>query len=260
MACVVNQISDKINGSILAIESLNSEAPIPLYHQLFASIRDKIISGEIATGEKLPSEKYFIETLGVSRITVKRAMDELSKSGLVSRKRGRGTIVMTNTDLQFSSGLNDYVNNVARLRKNTRAEILDRDIVTPPEKVRKNLKLKQGQKAERIRHRLYSRNEPISLVETFLPVGLTDDMSLIELEQEPVLTLLIKQGVKIAKTEQRIFASAATHEQAKLLDAKKGAPLLAIRAIMITKDGDPVEDIYAWYHPERYQYQMTLSH
>lgn len=247
-------------ASIMGIESLTPGGPIPLYHQLFEALKEKIISGKISTGERLPSEKHFIETLGVSRITVKRAMDELAKSGLVSRKRGRGTIVMTNTDLQFSSGMNDYINNVVRLRKNTKAEILDQETVTPPDNVRKNLKLKDGEKADRIRHRLYSQNEPISLVETYFPAGLTKNLSRTDLLREPVLTLLLKQGIQIAKTEQRIFASAANPEQAELLKTDEGAPLLAIRAIMLTRDGEPIEDIYAWYHPERYQYQMTLSH
>jgi len=243
----------------LALTPLNPSLPAPLYHQLHRAIRAKIISGMVPTGSKLPSEKYFIEKLGISRITVKRALDELAKSGLVSRKRGRGTIVMTNTDLNFSTGMNDYVKNVAKLRENTNAKILSRKTVRPPENVRQRLDLKASDKAEKIEHTLTRNGEAISFVTTFLPLELTNSLTTEDLEREPLLTLLNQNGIGIVRAEQRIFASAATQKEADVFDVSVGAPLLKIRCLMIDSFDRAVEFIDAVYHPDRYQYRMTLT-
>ncbi len=243
----------------LALPRPDPKLPTPLYHQLYAAISEKIISGDLPTGSKLPSEKQFINKFGVSRITIKRALDELAKSGLVARKRGRGTIVITNTDLNFQDGMSDYVKNVARLRDNTKAEITERRNVAASELVAKNLKVGTGATVERVAHILSSNNKPISYVVTYLPLGMTGDLTPEDLIREPLLTLLLKQGVRIDRAEQKITACAAGVEEAEFLQVALGTPLLKIRCIMVDKDGIPVEDIYAWYNPELYQYQMTLS-
>ena len=94
---------------------------------------------------------------------------------------------------------------------------------------------------------------------TYLPLGLTGELSDGDLVREPLLTLLLKRGVRINKAEQKITASAAEPEEAGFLNVSEGTPLLKIRCVMSDVDGLPVEDIYAWYNPDRYQYQMTLS-
>ena len=72
---------------------INHSSPIPLYYQLREQIRDNILSGKWEYGKELPSELRICETLGLSRATVKQAMDELVREGLITRKRGKGTFV-----------------------------------------------------------------------------------------------------------------------------------------------------------------------
>ena len=66
----------------------------PLYHQIYLIMRQRIADGEFGTGGTLPSEQELAEYHGVSRITAKRALDELANDGLVVRERGRGTRVV----------------------------------------------------------------------------------------------------------------------------------------------------------------------
>ncbi|MCX4372046.1 MAG: GntR family transcriptional regulator [Dysosmobacter sp.] len=72
---------------------VNHNSPVPLYYQLREQIRDNILSGKWEYGKELPSELRLCETLGLSRATVKQAMDELVREGLIERKRGKGTFV-----------------------------------------------------------------------------------------------------------------------------------------------------------------------
>ena len=72
--------------------TLNPTSPTPLYHQLYTVLRERIVRGDFAPSQTLPGEQELAKLFDVSRITVKRALNELAASGLVSRHRGRGTI------------------------------------------------------------------------------------------------------------------------------------------------------------------------
>ena len=65
----------------------------PLYHQIYLVLRDKIVDGVFGANDIVPGEQEVVRQFGVSRITAKRALDELAASGLVVRERGRGTRV-----------------------------------------------------------------------------------------------------------------------------------------------------------------------
>jgi len=247
------------DDSELILPSLDPHSPVPLYHQLYKELSHQIKVGALPVGSKVPSELKIANQLDVSRITVKRALNELAKVGLVSRKRGRGTIVMCNTDLTFDGGANDYAKNVAGLRTNTDAEILERGEVQANERVAGNLKIDLGTHVERITHRLSLDGKALSYVEVYVPHNLAKGFSSRELRKEPLMALLIKSGISIKRAEQKILAVAATPEQAKILSVETNSPLLKIHCIMFDESDRPIEDIYAWYHPDRYQYQMSLT-
>lgn len=243
----------------LDIGTIDASLPVPLYHQIYMRLSDKIRSGEVSTGSIIPGENQLAETFNVSRITAKRALNELANAGLVSRRRGRGTVVIANTDLNFRETIGDYVENVARLRRNTDAEIMGREDIQADEFIAKRLQIPAGNLVEKITHRLSLKNSILSYVETYIPDDLAREFSQTDLTNEPLLTLLIKSGIDIRRAEQRLFAVAATPHIAKVMDVEIGAPLLKIHCVMVDANDQPIEDIYAWYHSDRYQYQMTLS-
>ena len=252
------------NGSdkqldIMSIAPLNPKLPIPLYHQLFSAIQTKIQSGDLPTGSKIPGEIQLAEHLNISRITVKRALNELAQSGLVARQRGRGTIVTANTDLNFNDTGRDYVKNVVKLRNITQATILGREVLEAPTDVKTSLSISQGALVEKITHTLSLENEVLSYVETYLPQDLTKDVTDADLLKEPLLTLLARHKIITKRAEQVILPVSADETVANALNAKIGRPLLKIHCVMYDLEDRPIQDISAWYHPDRYKYQMTLD-
>jgi len=239
--------------------TVDPKLAIPLYHQIYMRISEKIRDGALPTGSKVPSEHDLAKALNVSRITVKRALNDLADAGLVSRRRGRGTIVIANTDLNFHESLSDYVENVARLRKNTNAQILSREKVLASQRVSEKLKITNNAPVEKITHSLSLEDSVLSYVETYIPHGLTDNFSDEDLKTEPILTLLLQSNIVIKRAEQKLLAVNATAKIAKIMNVEEGAALLKIHCVMFDENERPVEDIYAWYHTERYEYQMTLS-
>lgn len=242
----------------LRLSPINPDIPIPLYHQIYMAIQQKIQSGDLPTGSKIPGELELARQLDVSRITVKRALNELAHSGLVTRHRGRGTVVTASTDLKFNDLGRDYVKNVEKLRNTTQAKILSRDNVPASNSVSSNLRLADNSLVEKITHTLELHKKTLSYVETFLPVGLTDDLTDSNLRKASLLTLLNRKKITAKRAEQTILPVSANAIVAKALEASEGRPLLKIHCIMFDQNDRPIQDIYAWYHPDRYKYQMTL--
>src|SRR5687768_6670605 len=73
--------------------SVDATSPTPLYHQIFVLLREKIYRGDYKIDSYLPSEQEIVVSFGVSRITAKRALDEIAAAGLAVREQGRGTRV-----------------------------------------------------------------------------------------------------------------------------------------------------------------------
>lgn len=243
----------------LRLSPISPDIPIPLYHQIYTAIQKKIQSGDLPTGSKIPGELDLARQLDVSRITVKRALNELAQSGLVTRHRGRGTIVTASTDLKFNDLGRDYVKNVEKLRNTTQAKILTRQNVVASSSVSTNLHLPDNSLVEKITHTLALDKKTLSYVETFLLIGLTDDLTDSDLREASLLTLLNRKNITAKRAEQTILPVSANAVVAKALDASEGRALLKIHCIMFDQTDRPIQDIYAWYHPDRYQYQMTLD-
>lgn len=75
---------------------IDRKSPIPLYQQLFTLLKQKIVSGTIPVGTKLPGEDEIVDLYNVSRTTVRQAIESLVQEGLVCKQQGRGTFVIAN--------------------------------------------------------------------------------------------------------------------------------------------------------------------
>src|SRR4051812_22501880 len=82
-----------VSPSASLAEGIDRNQPTPLYHQIFVRLRDKINQGDFEEGSLLPGEQEISEIFHVSRITAKRALDEIAAAGLAVRQQGKGTLV-----------------------------------------------------------------------------------------------------------------------------------------------------------------------
>lgn len=91
---------------VKAAGSINANVPTPLYYQLYSLLKSLILDGSIGHSQRLPAEGQLAEMFDVSRITAKRAMDELAQDGLIERRRGRGSHVIFR--FKSASGSNTF--------------------------------------------------------------------------------------------------------------------------------------------------------
>jgi len=255
----INSDIKKEGASKISLPQLNPTSKIPLYHQLFNELSEQIKDGVLPNGCKLPSEQEFVSQLGVSRITVTRAINELAAAGLVTRKRGRGTRVTLNTELEIVGGVDEMVNNVIAMRLSTTAELLSRETMPAPDSIAENLKVTTDTLVEKIKYRLILKGSPLSLNTIYIPKRFSKKLSDEDIEKESVITLLESSGIRVARADQKIQAVISDKFESDALNVKEEVPLLEIHCLMKDRDGTPIQDVTTLFRPEYYRYEMTLT-
>ncbi len=223
-------------------------------------LRERIASGDLPAGRRLPSEPVLAVEQGVSRVTLRRALDRLAEEGLVSRRVGAGTFV-TNGLLSpvVAADLADVFLHLKAMGQNTGLRLLAFAYGPPPEAVAQSLRLHAGERTQRsVRVRLVD-GEPFSYLTTHVPelIGLTYDEA--DLAATPLLDLLERSGIVADRASQTLSASLAGPDVADALQLEVGAPLLSLTRIVLDPAGAGVEHLHALYRPDRFAFHLDLT-
>ena len=240
-------------------EVLDPGSPTPLYHQLYSMLRDCILGGVLKDGSRMPSEKELSTTFKVSRITARRALDDLAAENLVARQRGRGTFVNYHYHPELlNAPLTDALESLEHMGRETRIKVLSLRFVRPPAQIVDEFGI-AGDQALCHMVRLRSNRElPFAYYESWT-LGFDRTTRKQALEKRPRLELLRKSGVKIARAEQTLSAEAALPPAAGALGIVPGKPLLKLIRRSFSEDGQQVDHLSAVYNPDRFQYRMSLT-
>ena len=234
--------------------------PTPLYHQVYLVLRDKILSGVYPFGALLPSEQETSGTFGVSRITAKRALNDLADAEFVIRERGRGTRVVYKAPTPpVHASVEGLLENLLTMGLKTGVELLAFDYIPADAEVSRTLQCERNcavQRAVRVRQ---LEGEAFSYLTTYVPEDIGRSYTRNDLASLPLLTLLERSGVVVSRAEQTISATLADAKVSAALDLELGAPLISIHRVVYDQNERPVEFITALYRPDRYQYRMMLS-
>lgn len=243
----------------LSFQPVSEESLMPLYHQIYLALREKIYQEVFPHGTALPSEAQICGIFGVSRITAKRALDELAAAGLVVRRRGAGTRVAYQAPSRpVQTPVEELLENLTAMGRKTELELLEFRYVAAPAEVSRELNCEPGalvQKTVRVRR---MDGKPFSYLTTYVPEHIGRLFSEQDTATTPLLTLLERHGVEIAGAEQTISATGADADAARPLAVDIGAPLLRIARTVMGRDGVPVEHIVGLYRPDRYQFRMQM--
>lgn len=236
---------------------LDASLPTPLYHQIYLVLRENIRSGAISSDSTFPGEQEMAKMFNVSRITVKRALNDLASDGLVSRHRGRGTIVAGGSTIPMVKGSFDtLIESLHIMGLETELELLDVTDVPVDGSVAQHLGVEPGTQVQRAIRRRKLQNEPFSHLVTYVPMEIAKRYSIKDLASTPMLTLLERAGHPALEAEQWITAVSADPLVSAALGVSVGSPLLKIERVMRGAKGEPVQVIHGHYRPDRFQYHV----
>jgi len=232
----------------------------PLYLQIERELRARIDEQELAPGAALPSEEQICEQYGVSRITVRRALDGLIAQGLIVRRHGVGSFVArrdAGMRSHLTGSLQEFLTSAATLR--TRVEKLGRASVSTPAEVRDIFRLGARQEAWLLEAVASLDGEgPVAYLKIWFPPEIGERLRPDELEGlAPVVSMVERRcGLRVVRAEQLVEADHAGREAARHLGLDETAPILSVRRVYYAAEDRPVEIAYARYHPQRYRYAI----
>ncbi|WP_373182349.1 GntR family transcriptional regulator [Halomonas campaniensis] len=230
-------------------------------HRIFLLLKDAILSGRLPPGRKLPGEIKLAEQHGVSRVTVRRAMEALREAGMVDRRPGLGTVVLEQPldATVMTASVSNLLPNMVKMSQASRVRLLEFSYVKPPESVRDSLGLDGGERVQRsIRVRM-ADDKPFSYLVTHVPEYIALHYNEADLSSMPLFALLERSGVRVDHASQTISAILATHEVAEALDVSVGSPLISLTRVVYDEEGRGVEHLDALYRPDRYRIQIDLN-
>src|ERR1700740_668660 len=157
-----------------------------LYSRVETVLAGEIADGDLKVGDQLPTEDSLIARFGVSRITVRRAIQNLVSGGLVEIRRGTGTFVAPPKSTQELTELSGFVEDMHALGRKPTARVMGKDIVTADKTVADQLALNKGERVVRIRRVRQADGIPISFDETYLPLKIGKKIITNNLKTEPI--------------------------------------------------------------------------
>lgn len=248
------------SNSFRTANAINQDSPVPLYYQLQQILLHQIESGEFNPGDPFPSENELEEKYGVSRITVRRALSELTVRGYLSRRAGRRTWVISQKLQTISGKLGGIFEDLAAQGFQVQSQILELDRRVAPRKVVNILQVSERSEVTYFKRLLSVDREPIGLTHFFLkankPIILTRD----ELERGSVFpTLEKKYGIKLRRARQTIEAATPLDEECKLLGIPSSVPVLLFESISCYENGAPASFGKTIYRGDRYRHYVEAT-
>jgi GntR family transcriptional regulator len=232
---------------------------IPLYHQIYLLLRDEILSGQRPFGSAVPTEADLTELHDVSRITARRALDELALHGLVERRRRIGTrVAFREPAAPIEGNIDQAVESLIAFGRGTSVRVLDLGECPADAAVARHLDLEEGAPVLRALRLRLTDNAPLGVIESFVPVALDLPLGRQALMRDPLLELLRRSGHAIGAGSQTISALSADPALATLLETDSRAAIIRIERVVRDTQGRPLLFTSARYRGDRYRLKLDL--
>lgn len=221
----------------------------PKYLEVARRLREAIDQGRYT--EALPPERALAEAFGVSRDSLRKALDLLEEEGLVVRKQGSGTFVAKRAT--FRTHLLGFSEEMRALGLLPETRLLQAEKGPPTPEEAMALALSPGEGVLRLLRLRLADGEPMALERAALPLW-----ALAEVPAGSLYQALEAKGLRPVRALQRLRAVAA-REEARPLEVEPGSPLLHLERVSYLEDGKPIEFVKSWYRADRYELLVELA-
>lgn len=238
---------------------LIKHSPLPLHQQLKATIEDRIATGEWLPGTQVPSERELCEQFKISRITVRQAISKLVTEGRLIRTQGRGTFVAYPRIQQQLTNLTGFTQDMQARGKRPGAKVLQLEAIPAPPTIIRALQLRSGDQVILLKRLRLADGEPLAVETDYLPDALCHGLLQEKLNGRSLYDVLTKNyNIIPTRAEQQLEATACPAAEAKLLDVRRGSPVLHIHRTTFSRDGRPFEMVESFYRGDKYIFHAEL--
>lgn len=230
----------------------------PLYLQLSRRIADEIACGALAPGQGLPPEREMASLTGLSRVTVRKAVQALVLSGQLIQRRGSGTFVAPRVERveQALSMLTSFSEDMARRGKAVRSVWLSRSVHAPAPEEMMVLGLTAQDRVARLERVRMADEVPMAIERASLATSVLPDPTVV---QSSLYEVLARRGLRPSRAVQRISAANLGARDAGLLEVPAGAAALRIERVSYLPTGRVIEFTRSIYRGDAYDFAAELQ-
>jgi DNA-binding GntR family transcriptional regulator len=257
MSVQLRPLLDQGDPVPVTVGHISRDSPVPLYHQVAEHLRELIASGELAEGEHLPNEIDLARSFTLSRPTMRQALDELVRDGLIVRRRGVGTVV---TPHQFRRGarVTSVFEDLVAAGRSPSTTVLSIRPVDGPLEIATALGLRSGERVVALERLRCADGVPLALMRNWLPARY-DFLTSADLTSRGLYQVMRERGDVPRTARKTIGACAATRRPAELLEVRRGAPLLQVRHVARGADGEVLDIGDHLYRADRHTVDIVVE-
>jgi GntR family transcriptional regulator len=252
---------DRSTSDLLRSVPLDRTSPVPLYFQLAQALEAAIIDGRLPPGTRFDNEVQLAEQLGLSRPTMRRAMQYLVDKGVLVRRRGIGTTVVQ-PKVRRPLGLSSLYEDLAATGQRPATAVLSLGVEPAAPVVAQALGLDVDTPVITVVRLRSAAGRPIARMANFLPhtvlPGLAEGLTRTSLETHGLYQVIRTLGIHLHAADQTIGARTATSEEARLLDEPRGAALLTMQRVAYDDRGRTIEYGSHLYAASRYSFELSM--
>jgi GntR family transcriptional regulator len=247
------------NPAQASIAATPSEA-VPLYRQIAAEILAKLTAGELAPGDRVPSEPELAETYGVARMTARKAIESLVLDGKLTRHKGRGTFVAQPKMPYPAPTVFSFTRAMQGLGLEVTTKLLDLHTTEADADLAADLRIREGDEVLHVRRLRLVSGEPVAIHSSYMAKEYLTGLLAADLLTRPIAEAMARVGnERVAASHDYLEAIAAEPEVAHLLDIEPGEPIQFICGVGYSSTGKPVLATRAWYRADRFRFRLSAT-
>lgn len=228
----------------------------PVYIQIHNQLRSNIENGKWHVGQKIPAERELASDFGVSRMTLRQAIQTLVDEGVLERRVGSGTFVANRKVQEKMSGVTSFTELMQAIGKVPSSKTVSYHFTIPSASEAETLKLKPGERVLRMERIRYGNKVPICFEIATIPAELIANFSKDEVTDSFYRTLGEKAHLYPGHAVQKVSATRATEKIAEYLGIRRGDALLRMTQISYLQDGRPFEYVHTQYVGSRFEFVL----
>lgn len=230
---------------------------VPYYHQLKEILRRAIETEQIKPGENIPPERELGERYKISRITVRKAIEQLIYEGMLYREQGRGTFVSRSRIIHPMKILS-FTEDMQQRGFKPGTKILETKIISGDKEISQCLAINANEEIAMISRIRLANNEPIAIETSYLPHRLYPNILQEDLTGSFIRLTEQKYHLRLAKATQVIDVSLPSEQEKKILKINEGVPVFLVKRASYLENNQTVEFLKAVYRGDRYKFTMHL--
>ncbi|MCX2720948.1 GntR family transcriptional regulator [Roseibium salinum] len=231
----------------------------PKYQEIGTTLMEAILSGDYPPGSYLPSESALMKRFGVSRVTIRLALNVLRDASLIVGHQGKGYFVCTLQAVQDLGRLQGFGELMAPLGVETRSEVLSGEVVPAPAAAAAALNLKRGVDLVKIRRVRIAAGEAMSIDVSYFPLSIGRKLLDMDLAHADIFTLIeTRIGIEIGFADITMTVVPADADVGRLLNVKAGDGVIRTERLTHDASGQPIDYEYLFVRPDCHQFKIRV--